>query len=334
MLVARIQDHSLPVGSRLPSTTELAQAWNVAHATAHAALNDLTRDGWLVRSPRHGTFVAQPAARPVATRTAVIAFPPNEDIAASGNGNEVFAMLQGVMEEARSLGWQVRLEPLPRSPQGEHLAAAEAAIREGSGAIFLGYEFLPLIQRLHDDGFPLVILNDDPGFAPLIHYDRARSIADAVGYLAAQGAREVGYVGPRLRSQEKFPLFLKACAHHGFSVREENLFIVEPGEGADGAIAAWFEQPQPRCDALFLINYQLAVSFARQAMLRGVRLPQEVRIIAQGVRSLDASDLFPYMKIPYFEYGVEAIRFLEASVGQPRPTQRKIITLNATLQLP
>lgn len=45
-------------GSRLPPTVELADEYGVCHKTVQAAMTALTREGLVVRRPRHGTVVA------------------------------------------------------------------------------------------------------------------------------------------------------------------------------------------------------------------------------------------------------------------------------------
>src|SRR5688572_15004587 len=54
---------ALPTGERLPSQTELMRRFQVSDRTVLRSLEDLRRDGWIVRRRGSGTFVADPSDR-------------------------------------------------------------------------------------------------------------------------------------------------------------------------------------------------------------------------------------------------------------------------------
>lgn len=55
-LIKRLQ--RLPLDTRLPSDRDLATEFNVAFLTINRVMNDLMREGYVVRRPRRGTFIA------------------------------------------------------------------------------------------------------------------------------------------------------------------------------------------------------------------------------------------------------------------------------------
>src|SRR5690606_31643042 len=57
----RLEIESLPVGSPVPSERALAAESGVSRMTARRALDELTREGRLVREVGRGSFVARPA---------------------------------------------------------------------------------------------------------------------------------------------------------------------------------------------------------------------------------------------------------------------------------
>jgi DNA-binding LacI/PurR family transcriptional regulator len=64
----------LPAGERLPSQTELMRQFSVSDRTVLRSLEDLRRDGWIVRRRGSGTFVADRKSQsraPVSTRLSV-----------------------------------------------------------------------------------------------------------------------------------------------------------------------------------------------------------------------------------------------------------------------
>src|SRR5579872_2314583 len=57
-VVRSIEDGELGVGSRVPSGEDLAVKWGVSRHTAHRAIEELQRQGIVVRQRRWGTVVA------------------------------------------------------------------------------------------------------------------------------------------------------------------------------------------------------------------------------------------------------------------------------------
>ena len=106
----KIDDGSWPEDTRLPSESELAQAFGVANVTMHAALRDLARDGLLVRRPGAGTRIAQ--RRPQSTFLEV----RNIQDEITERGHRHTAEVRRLREEACELVVASELEVPPGSP--------------------------------------------------------------------------------------------------------------------------------------------------------------------------------------------------------------------------
>lgn len=59
----RIEDGDLPEGERVPSEMELARQYNVSRNPTRQALRDLEFEGYIIRSPGRGSFVAPKSRR-------------------------------------------------------------------------------------------------------------------------------------------------------------------------------------------------------------------------------------------------------------------------------
>src|SRR5580700_8023194 len=57
-LTQRIESGELSVGARVPSGEDIASLWGVSRHTAHRAIEELQRQGLVVRQRRWGTVVA------------------------------------------------------------------------------------------------------------------------------------------------------------------------------------------------------------------------------------------------------------------------------------
>jgi GntR family transcriptional regulator len=62
-LRAWVRDGTYPPGSQIPTEPELCEIFGVSRITVRKAIEDLAREGWLVRQQGRGTFVQLSAAR-------------------------------------------------------------------------------------------------------------------------------------------------------------------------------------------------------------------------------------------------------------------------------
>lgn len=96
-IVARIEDGRLAVNARAPSESELVETLGVSRMTANRALNELARDGLLVRVAGSGTFVADRRARGDLVELHDIA----DELAARGHAHSVDVIAHEVVRATR-----------------------------------------------------------------------------------------------------------------------------------------------------------------------------------------------------------------------------------------
>ncbi len=328
-LLEQIRSGELPIGARIPSAPELADTWQVAYGTMHAALTELTRQGWLVRYPKFGTFVAAPApgqGAAVAVRTALIVLPPRADIVASGNGAEVFAMLHGLSEGAAEEGWHVRVETLPTTPQVSDMESVVARMREASGAVFVGVQYRMLVRRLAETGFPVVSLGDDPGFGDVASYERTAAVDLGTTHLCRLGRRRITYVGDLRDPQGKHEAFLRTLRREG--VADDPSRHIHCPTRPDAFLALQEKLAQGwnwDCDAIYTVNYQIGHFLIGRAREMGLQVPEQIAVVANGIEGNEMTTMpLTYVRIPYVEFGREAARLLERSHGKPPGSKREV----------
>jgi GntR family transcriptional regulator len=66
-LRAWVRDGTYEPGAQIPTETELCKAFDVSRITVRKAVDELVREGWLVRHQGRGTFVDLSLARPAAS---------------------------------------------------------------------------------------------------------------------------------------------------------------------------------------------------------------------------------------------------------------------------
>lgn len=318
---------------RLPNTATLAEEWKVAHATAHAALNELTREGWLVRYPKHGTFVSSPAKNLNGhmSRTLTIVFPPRQDIIGSGNGDEVFEALQGLTSGSHTAGWDLRIEPVPSYPSKNEDARILKSVTQAAAAAFIGdSQYAHFIKILASRNYPVVTLISDPGYGHAVIYDRPATVRAGVQCLIDKGFRRIGYIGNS--GDVKFGYYKTILSENGLEASPARLGHC-PSFHQAGRSVREFLKMRPDCDAVFVANYHIAVALAQEARLAGLRIPRDLAIMAMGIDSGGLSDMsLSYVRVPYLECGSEAMKLMSAASERP-PPERKVVTLQPALIL-
>lgn len=54
----KIETNAYPLGSRIPSESELREIYNVSRHTVRSAINNLVNEGYVVKQQGSGTFVS------------------------------------------------------------------------------------------------------------------------------------------------------------------------------------------------------------------------------------------------------------------------------------
>lgn len=318
-LVEQITSGGLADGAKLPSATDLTNAWRVSYVTVHSALSDLTRDGWLVRYPKHGTFVSSRRVSPpggrsaTAPATALLFLPHHDEIVTSGNGPLVFETIQGLTLGAQEAGWQLQIRPLPtcigETVDGETLEAA----RHVSAVLFVNDQYRFLRKQLCTNGRLVLSLYGEREEGIVLTYDRAASIELGVGHLLGHGCRNIAFFGNE--SEQKRSHFAAALA----GKQHAPAYYAYPGgiPGIEPVLKACLKEPL-RHDGMLFAHYPTAIRFAQAVRARGIAVPQQVRVVAIGMNeAILPEQRLPCVRIPYLEIGREAMRLLASGSLPP-----------------
>ena len=188
-IARRIAGGELLPGQRLAPGQELAEAWGVSRHTAHRAVEELQRQGLVVRQRRWGTVVAPtPVAAPrrialmVDRFAPAVNFPPAE-------------MLRGLQD---GLGEGTDLVVIDSRGEPAVEARRLAALQGVDGLIIVptaAPQNTSRLQRLVDAGLPVVVLDRVPeGLrADAVATDNEGATLAAVRALEAWGHRRIGF---------------------------------------------------------------------------------------------------------------------------------------------
>ncbi|MBI4024692.1 MAG: GntR family transcriptional regulator, partial [Verrucomicrobia bacterium] len=275
-----------PPGSRFPTAHVLAERFGVSYVTVHSALNDLVRDGWLVRHRGKGSFVTETGggrSRPSISHLAM-ALPREKDIETSGNANIVLRILHGCAAGAGQCGSDLTTVSLPSHLSASEINSALHRLQRYHGAIFIGDQYAALMEKLALRRMPFVVLGTERDYQATVNYDRCSAVALGVEYLVHLGYRRIGFLGITRGTTEraaKFEYFQNAMKGHGLTLHPG---LVEHALSAFDAHAAGQRllDRSPLPDAIFVDNELKAETMARVAFNRGLRIPRDFGILTYG----------------------------------------------------
>lgn len=180
----------MPAGTRIESEEGMASRLNVPRHVAHRALDELHRNGLVVRQRRWGTVVAD--RKPIA-QTLRIAY--LVDVAANRFQTELMSHIEHALEGEARLIVATSRNDLDR--EAEHLRSLR---NEVDGIICYpadGDENAQTFLEVADAGFPIVLVDRAPrGCEDLaVLTDNVRSSEDAVADLISRGHRRIAFFG-------------------------------------------------------------------------------------------------------------------------------------------
>jgi GntR family transcriptional regulator, arabinose operon transcriptional repressor len=330
----------LTPGDRLPSQTELMKRFNVSDRTVLRSLEDLRRDGWIVRRQGSGTFVADPSER---RRPA--------EINTNGKGRTLAALalspspspfyqhcLEVLAQIVAESGWALVCHHARHEPEGDDSLTLEAL--HPRGFVAFNFALYPVAWRLQERGHRTVILGAPPADVyadvPCVYgdhehggYQVTRHLLD-LGHRRLVYARVVGQSIPSLMRSFRWKGHVRAmeeAERNGTPVTCEILdhdtampWRTDPElaaeyfrrPGAPTAIIAWNDS-----EALLLM------SILHQA---GLRVPDDVSIVGYDALPESAYSVPPLTTVQQrVDAQLRAVLDLISRETPPRPTQSVVV---------
>jgi len=193
-LRGQIERGELEVGAKVASETDIALRYGVSRPTAHRALSELQRMGLVVRQRRWGTVVAPTVPQPVPVRSGQVALVvdrfvqrynfPQADLT-QGLQDGLGEDFHVIVTECKS-DWEREARQLRKFQS----AVDGIALYPTSDA-----RNTPLIQRMHDSGYPIVVLDRFPEGLRVdsVVSDNEGATLKAIRALEARGHRRIGF---------------------------------------------------------------------------------------------------------------------------------------------
>jgi DNA-binding LacI/PurR family transcriptional regulator len=315
-------------GAQLPTTHALGKRFGVSYVTMHSAMDDLVREGWVVRHQGKGTFVADRRAPKSPPRRArlVMVVPPETNTRVSGDDAVVLKIVHGCMAGAAVVGAELSiLSLLSSDPSAEDVERALVRIREYDGALFIGSEFEVIMRELRRLHFPYVTITGDPKLSCDVNSDQQGAMALAVEHLLGHGYRRLAFIGQvKGYGSVKLSYIRGALKSHGI---DSATLIVEPSDTIQRASTAARKllDLTPLPEAVFVDNYDKTVAVLRALEFYRIRVPQDVAVLGYGTeRNTGMNPSLSMVESPMVKMGHEAALLLDKLIrgATVSPTQR------------
>ncbi len=323
-------------GARLPSEAELVRRFNVSRMTAVKAMQQLQREGLLVRRAGSGSYAVEATAGKKLVFGLVI-----PDLGQT----EIFEPICKGMSmlpnaSGHSLSWGHSAAPSANQEhEAEHLCQQYIDQRV-SGVFFAPLEFAPrrdqvnrkVMKELKNARIPVVLL-DRSG----VRYP-ARSDFDVVGldnrragyimtdHLLRQGARAVAFLsreGSAETVDDRVAGYREALYAHGQPLEPNRVLRADPAD----AEAVEKALKTRRIDAFLCANDNTAATLMRTLIGLGMHIPKEIRIA--GVDDVRYAEMLQVplttLHQPCLDIGAAAIATMLDRIQNPQLAARSVL---------
>ena len=320
-------------GEQLPILPDLCRLYGVSEAPVRRALEDLSREGYIVkrRGRGQGTFAIR---RMVASLTVRVLLLADFDLSrgAIEGYHEIFDILAGIRDAAAERGGMVQQV----STDGwTSLSAPDST----TGYIVIamnvqGYNKGAALAQSHDA--PYVLANSPGPGAATVRVDMEQGAFLATDYLAGLGHRRIGYVGGMRGawSAPRFAGYRRALQQHGI-VPDDRYAVLTNGVDTDAdtrALNDLLALPDPPT-AIFASSDYRALHLLTHARNRGLQVPRDFSLCGYDDIAEAATIEPPLTSVyhPRYDLGQRAVRLLVDLLSGTTPEGVTDIVLTPTL---
>lgn len=345
-ILMKISSEELKVGDRLPTEKELSEQYGVSRITAKKALDLLSSQGYISRSPGRGSFVCEKSRSGRVSeslkRTVGLVM---EDFSESFG---VF-IISGAERALGKAGYSLIIKRTFGSQEAESKAIIELREKGVDGLMIMpvhGDNYNDAIIKLALDRFPTVLLDRQLKGMPLsfVGTDNFTAAKDLSDYLFQSGHKKICFVSPPPDNtstvNDRISGFLKSNASRGILAEEYMFTAVHgtlPGKGIKESIASDSEHicqylhDHPEVTGILAIEYNIALTVLYAIELMGKHVPDDYEIVCfDSPENYIQRYEFTHARQDEERIGQEGVQILLEQIGGKPGVQR--IELPATIK--
>jgi DNA-binding LacI/PurR family transcriptional regulator len=296
----QIESGELPEGARVPSEFELARAYGVSRNPTRQALRDLELEGYLIRLPGRGSFVA-----PISQRQKLFKGNGLRTMAIACPGLEVRysrTVIQGFAQRAAESNIHAMVYFLRFSGEAEYEFLADLRNSGIEGMAFwlqhTSESTLDLLQKFRRASFPFVLIDR---YVRGLDADFVVTDNENVGYeltkaLLGRGHKDIGLIMAPMdntTTEDRFAGHRRALREAGVAYSDELLGFFANRADENSAVVHRIMAHCRRPTAFFCSNDGLAAQLIDAVVGLGYRVPEDVE-----VATVDDNDLAHAADVP------------------------------------
>ena len=331
----RIENGDLAEGARVPSELDLAREYGVSRNPTRQAMRDLEQEGYIVRSPGRGSFVAPKAQRQRvlrvnAWRTVAFACPELEC-------RYTRSVVRGFVQCAAEKGFHtmVYFQYFSNGAEIDFLADIRNSGIEGV-AFWLQHAsetVIGLLDKFQQTSFPFVLVDR---YVRALDSDYVVTDNEDAGYrltkaLIDRSHTDIGFLTTPLdntAAEDRRAGYKRAVEEAGITVSDDLTGILENEKESAGAVVHDIMARRRRPTAFCCSNDGVAAKLIDQLDNLGYAIPRDVE-----VATVDDNDFAEVLDVPIIaasqtghEMGRESAEILIARIQEPaRPSQHRLL---------
>ena len=342
-LKSQIENGELPEGARVPSELELARQYGVSRNPTRQALRDLELEGYIVRVPGRGSFVAprQQHQRVLSVngwRTVAIACPELEI-------HYTRLVVRGFLEATAEQGVHPMVYFLRLSNEAEFEFLADLRNSGVEGIAFWlqhpGERTMELLKKFQRSQFPFVLIDRyvrgmDVDF---VVSDNVDATFQLTNMLLARGHRRIGFITTELNNtatEDRLEGYKKALAAAGLAYESGVTAIFGKAGESAGMLVSKVMAQRERPTAFVCANDGVAEKLIDKLNVLGYEVPVDVEIAAVDDNEFAEASGVPMITASQagFEMGRKSAEVLLNRINRPDfPRQQYFLksTVRSTL---
>jgi len=180
------------------------------------------------------------------------------------------------------------------------------------------------LQKMEEDGVPIVVVARDIDQFDSINLDNLKSGELAGEYLLSLNHADIGFIHSGntfdIPEQQRLQGLINALNIAGLDVHPTYQVGSNSINAGESALALWKADPHPPT-AVFCNNDLLAMGFIQQAIKEGIKIPEDISVI--GHDDIPFADSFTVtittIAFPKYELGREAMNLLIQRLNKDKP---------------
>ena len=268
----------------LPSSRDLQKQFNLSSITVEHGIKILVQEGFLIRRPRLGTFVAQPETRILPDIRKIRVKIIFSNIIAQGD--YWFDILFSIEQRLKTLNAELLFERLDLS---EPLPSCAEIIRNCDAVILCGTNPIELAESMLQRKFPFVMIGSPDRWTPALKKmdaymgDTAALISFAIKTLSDMEHRKIAVIcAPKgsAYEQDQRKGIMSAIGKYGLDEADIQIYSLPVASIETGSeVGCRILCQENRPTAVLAVDSMIALGFLHAAKQLGFRIPEDISLL-------------------------------------------------------